>query len=101
MSRDILVAIAQDLNLTIGEGNSNGGVPWQTAQHLAQQFVSQMTPEEQNNITYGYSADNGCVGVSGPISRLNFPGFCLADSGNGLRGTDLVTGFASGQSYKL
>lgn len=65
---------------------------------MAQQLVNQMTPEEQNNITFGYSPGNGCVGASGPVARLNFSGFCLSDSGNGVRNADLVTGFASGVS---
>ena len=80
----------------MAKANSNGGVPWAQAQQLAAALVAQMTPEEQNNITYGYSAGNGCSGISGPVSRLNYSGLCLQDSGNGVRGTDLVTGFASG-----
>ena len=57
-----------------------------------------MTPQELNNLTFGVSPNNGCSGVSGSAPRLNFSGFCLSDAGNGLRGTDLVTGFASGVS---
>ena len=59
-----------------------------------------MTLEEMNNITYGiYGFSNpktGCVGVSGGVPRLGFPGFCLHDAGNGVRGVDGVNSYASG-----
>ncbi|KAL9089161.1 MAG: hypothetical protein Q9159_002721 [Coniocarpon cinnabarinum] len=86
----------------MGEGpttaNGNAGLSWQAAQSMAAQLVAQMTPDEQNNITFGVSPNNGCSGVSGSAPRLNFSGLCLSDAGNGLRATDLVTGFASGVS---
>ena len=58
-----------------------------------------MTLEEMNNITIGYvNGDNGCVGKSGSVPRLDFPGFCLHDAGNGVRATDGVNAYASGVS---
>lgn len=60
-------------------------------------MVSQMTLEEMNELTYGYSdPSTGCVGRSGGVARLGFPGFCLQDAGNGVRSVDGVTSWASG-----
>ena len=60
-------------------------------------MVSKMTLEEMNNVTYGISDSHmGCVGVSGSVPRLGFPGFCLHDAGNGVRNTDGVNAYASG-----
>ena len=62
-------------------------------------MVSKMTLEEMNNITIGYvNGDNGCVGKSGSVPRLEFRGFCLHDAGNGVRATDGVNAYASGVS---
>jgi len=56
-----------------------------------------MTNEEKNNITYGQTdTSNGCSGVSGSVPRLGYPGLCLNDAGNGVRGTDGVNSYASG-----
>lgn len=55
-----------------------------------------MTNFEKNNITYGFTPSNGCAGVSGSVPRLGYPGMCLQDAGNGVRGTDLVNSYASG-----
>jgi beta-glucosidase len=56
-----------------------------------------MTNEEKNNITYGYSStSNGCVGNSGAVHRLGYPGMCLQDAGNGVRATDGVSAFPGG-----
>jgi beta-glucosidase len=41
-------------------------------------------------------APNGCSGVTGSVPRLNWPGLCLADAGNGLRNTDFVNAWPSG-----
>lgn len=55
-----------------------------------------MTNEEKNNVTFGYvSLTNGCSGNSGNVSRLGFPGLCLNDAGNGVRGTDGTSGYPS------
>jgi hypothetical protein len=50
----------------------------------------------KNNLTYGISVSSGCSGVISAIPRLNFPGLCLSDAGNGVRGTDFVNGYPSG-----
>jgi hypothetical protein len=53
--------------------------------------------EEKSNLTYGTTSDtNGCSGNIPPIERLGFPGMCLQDAGNGVRGTDFVNGYPSG-----
>lgn len=47
--------------------------------------------------TIGYvSTTNGCSGDSGAVHRLGFPGMCLNDAGNGVRGTEGTSGYASG-----
>ena len=57
-----------------------------------------MTLVEMNNLTIGFpgSGENGCVGLSGSAPRVNFPGFCLQDAGNGVRAVDGVNAYASG-----
>jgi len=52
--------------------------------------------DKQSNMTYGTSAENGCSGNIPAIPRLHFPGLCLSDAGNGLRGTDFVNSYPSG-----
>ncbi|KAK3709391.1 hypothetical protein LTR37_010952 [Vermiconidia calcicola] len=75
----------------------SGSSGWEAAHEFARNLVSQMTNDEKNNITYGYaSTTNGCSGNIPALERLGFPGLCLSDSGNGLRGTDGVNGYASG-----
>ncbi|PIG89349.1 beta-glucosidase M [Aspergillus arachidicola] len=70
---------------------------WEEAFTKARSLVAQMTDKEKNNITYGYSSTaNGCGGTSGGVPRLGFPGICLQDAGNGVRGTDMVNSYASG-----
>ena len=76
-----------------------GAGDWSDAYGKARDMVSKMTLEEMNNITIGYvNGDNGCVGKSGSVPRLGFPGFCLHDAGNGVRATDGVNAYASGVS---
>lgn len=70
---------------------------WALAYSRARALVANMTNDEKNNITYGQtSTTTGCSGVSGSVPRLGFPGICLQDAGNGVRGTDMVNGYASG-----
>ncbi|KAK3114726.1 hypothetical protein LTR53_006680 [Teratosphaeriaceae sp. CCFEE 6253] len=70
---------------------------WSTAYERARVLVGNMTLEEMNNITLGVvDTGNGCVGVSGSAPRLDFPGLCLHDAGNGVRNTDGVNAYASG-----
>jgi beta-glucosidase len=73
-----------------------GSVPWAAAYSKAVALVSQMTLDEKANITVGYTPDNGCSGVTGSVPRLNWPGLCLSDAGNGLRNTDFVNSWPSG-----
>ncbi len=69
---------------------------WATAYSKALALVSQMTLNEKANITVGYTPDSGCSGVTGSVPRLDWPGLCLSDAGNGLRATDLVNSWPSG-----
>jgi beta-glucosidase len=59
-------------------------------------MVSQMTLEEMNGLTYGIGSSTGCVGTSGGVARLGFPGLCFQDAGNGVRSVDGASSFASG-----
>ncbi|RHZ54835.1 beta-glucosidase [Aspergillus thermomutatus] len=70
---------------------------WKQAYAKAKALVAQMTNEQKNNLTYGYtSTTNGCSGNSGGAPGVGFPGLCLQDAGNGVRGTDMVNAYASG-----
>ena len=55
-----------------------------------------MSLEEMNNLTYGHTPTSGCSGVSGAVPRLGFPGYCLQDAGNGVRGTTGVNAYPAG-----
>ncbi|KAG9230487.1 putative beta-glucosidase M [Amylocarpus encephaloides] len=70
--------------------------PWADAHTKAVALVAQMTPEERANITVGFTTTTGCSGETGSVPRLNWPGLCLLDSGNGVRNTDFVNGWSSG-----
>lgn len=50
----------------------------------------------QVSLTGGVDLGTGCSGSIAPIERLGFPGMCLSDAGNGLRGTDFVNSYPSG-----
>lgn len=70
---------------------------WGEAISKAQAFVAQLSLEEKTGITGGVrNASSGCGGNIPSIPRLSFPGLCLADAGNGVRGTDLVNAYTSG-----
>ncbi|KAI0018481.1 glycosyl hydrolase family 3 N terminal domain-containing protein [Xylariomycetidae sp. FL0641] len=69
---------------------------WADSVTKARNFVGQLTLEEKVNLTGGVTSQTGCSGFIPAIPRLDFPGICLTDSGNGLRGTDYVTGWPSG-----
>ncbi|KAI1342599.1 glycosyl hydrolase family 3 N terminal domain-containing protein [Xylariaceae sp. FL0016] len=69
---------------------------WTDAVTKAKAFVGQLTLEEKVNLTGGATSTTGCSGFIPAIERLGFPGLCLADSGNGVRATDYVTGWPSG-----
>ncbi|KAF5862200.1 hypothetical protein ETB97_011905 [Aspergillus alliaceus] len=76
------------------EGTGSGS--WAPAYEKARILVASLTPEEKVNLTAGVNADNSCSGNIPPIPRLNFPGLCVSDAGNGLRGTDHVSAWSSG-----
>ncbi|KAF4122663.1 beta-glucosidase [Geosmithia morbida] len=62
----------------------------------AKEMVSNMTLEEKVSVTTGGSLGNGCHGAVRSVDRLEFPGLCLCDAGNGLRATDFVSSYPSG-----
>ncbi|KAI0148462.1 glycoside hydrolase family 3 protein [Xylariaceae sp. FL1272] len=71
-----------------------GAGAWAGSYNLAKELVSQMTLEEKVNITRGFKTnDNTCAGNTGTVPRLNWPGLCLHDAGNGVRATDLVNAY--------
>ncbi|WPH04783.1 glycoside hydrolase family 3 protein [Acrodontium crateriforme] len=67
--------------------------PWAQPYEHARALVAQMTNEEKNIILYGSSTSNGCVGFTGTIPRLGFPGICFQDAENGVRTANLVNGY--------
>jgi beta-glucosidase len=73
---------------------------WASAYEQARAIVAQMTNLEKQNITIGYaSTENGCSGNSPGVGRLGYSGMCLQDAGNGVRGTEGVSGFPSGVHF--
>lgn len=84
-------------NTFTAQGSGTG--QWAEAYAKAEAFVSQLTLEEKQNLTFGVESDaNGCSGYIPGIPRLGFPGICLSDAGNGLRSTDYVNAYPSGIS---
>lgn len=73
---------SSSLNFYLAEGTGAGN--WQAAYQKAKAFVGKLTAEEKVNLTAGTSVSNGCSGNIAPIPRLDFPGFCVSDAGNGL-----------------
>ncbi|CEJ57133.1 hypothetical protein PMG11_05838 [Penicillium brasilianum] len=71
---------------------------WASAYKKARAFVGKLSDDENVNLTAGVSSKTGCSGYIQAIDRLGFPGICVNDAGNGLRGTDYVNGWASGIS---
>ncbi|KAL2268706.1 hypothetical protein VTJ83DRAFT_3552 [Remersonia thermophila] len=69
---------------------------WAEAYGKAKALVEKMTLEDKVSLTGGASSNTGCSGFIPAIPRLNFPGMCLSDAGNGVRGTDLVSVWPSG-----
>lgn len=59
-------------------------------------MTPQMTSEELNNVTYGFSS--ACSGMTGSVPRVGWDGLCMNDAGEGVRGTDLVNAYAEGIS---
>lgn len=83
-------------NLKTAHGKGSGA--WASAYTSARALVSQMTLDEKVNITIGHntSAENACHGSTGSVPRLGWPGLCLQDAGNGVRGADLTNSYPSG-----
>lgn len=74
-----------------------GGSGWEDAYKKAKEMVGKMTNDEKLVLTAGKPEPvRRCDGNIAPISNVGFPGMCLADAGNGLRGTDFVTAWPSG-----
>jgi beta-glucosidase len=74
----------------------NGTGEWSEAYDKARALLADMSNEEKNNITYGFATtNNSCGGMSGSAPRVGFPGLCLQDAENGVRGTDMVNGYPS------
>ncbi|KAK6082832.1 cel3e secreted beta-glucosidase [Seiridium cupressi] len=69
---------------------------WSDSYSKASALVQNMTTEEKISLTTGAGANTGCAGNIPAISRLNFTGLCLMDAGQGLRGTDFVSGWPAG-----
>ncbi|PVH69280.1 glycoside hydrolase family 3 protein [Cadophora sp. DSE1049] len=75
---------------------ASGTGDWRAAYQKAQGLVSRMTLEEKVNLTAGTGdTTTGCPGTIGAIQHLGFPGLCLTDAGQGVRSTDLVSGYPS------
>ncbi|KAH0524204.1 hypothetical protein TsFJ059_006738 [Trichoderma semiorbis] len=73
------------------------GRSWAEAYDKAVQFVSKLTLLEKVNLTTGVGWEGGsCVGNTGSIPRLNFPGLCNQDSPLGVRDTDENSAFPAG-----
>ncbi|KAI1659455.1 glycoside hydrolase family 3 protein [Daldinia decipiens] len=73
-----------------------GAGRWADAYDSASSLVSQMTLEEKVNVTRGFAlGDNTCAGNTGTVPRLEWPGMCLHDAGNGVRAADLVNSYPS------
>ncbi|KAM3439412.1 hypothetical protein MY4824_002687 [Beauveria thailandica] len=68
---------------------------WAAAYESARALVGRMTLDEKVNITRGFKADNTCAGTTGSVPRLNWPGMCLHDAGNGVRAAELVNAYPS------
>ncbi|OJJ54624.1 hypothetical protein ASPSYDRAFT_81595 [Aspergillus sydowii CBS 593.65] len=75
-----------------------GAGDWAFAYKKAKAFVAQLSDDEKVNLTAGVSSNTGCSGTIQGIDRLGFPGICMSDAGNGLRGTDYVNAWSSGIS---
>ncbi|KAK3197464.1 hypothetical protein GRF29_216g239387 [Pseudopithomyces chartarum] len=70
---------------------------WAEAVSKAQAFVRQLTLLEKVNLTTGVGWEGeACVGNTGAIPRLGFPGLCAQDSPLGIRFADYVSAFTAG-----
>ncbi|KAL1961529.1 hypothetical protein VTN77DRAFT_1634 [Rasamsonia byssochlamydoides] len=55
-----------------------------------------MTLDEKVQVVVEQTPSTGCSGQTYPVERLNWPGLCFNDAENGVRDTELVTGWPSG-----
>ena len=70
---------------------------WQESYKKAAALVDQMTLVEKVNLTTGTGwMMDMCVGMTGPVDRLNFPALCLQDGPLGIRFADNITAFPGG-----
>ncbi|EON95603.1 putative glycoside hydrolase family 3 protein [Phaeoacremonium minimum UCRPA7] len=69
---------------------------WADSFNKARSLVGKMTLDEKISLTVGVRTDDGCSGNIPAIDRLDFPGLCLSDAGNGIRSTDFVSSWPSG-----
>ncbi|KAH7110992.1 glycosyl hydrolase family 3 N terminal domain-containing protein [Dactylonectria estremocensis] len=75
---------------------ATGTGDWHEAFEQARSLVSQMTLEEQANLTTGYEGLNGCGGNGGSVPRLNIPGLCYVDASAGVRAQEGVNSYPAG-----
>ncbi|KAL4933252.1 beta-glucosidase [Aspergillus undulatus] len=75
------------------EGTGAGN--WASAFEKARAFVAQLSDDEKVNFTAGVTSDTSCSGWIQGVDRLGFPGICMSDAGNGLRGSDYVNAWTS------
>ncbi|KAI8966260.1 glycoside hydrolase family 3 protein [Daldinia sp. FL1419] len=82
--------------LVVPSPSGKGAGRWADAYDSASGLVNRMTLEEKVNLTRGFTVgDNVCAGNTGTVPRLEWPGMCLHDAGNGVRATDLVNSYPS------
>ncbi|TFY79509.1 hypothetical protein EWM64_g4508 [Hericium alpestre] len=73
-----------------------GDADWRDAVQRARTFVKGLSLDEKVNLTTGVGTNGRCVGNTGEITRLKFPGICLQDSPLGVRFTDFASAFPAG-----
>ncbi|KAI6789929.1 putative beta-glucosidase [Hortaea werneckii] len=66
---------------------------WQEAYAQASALVAELDNIHVASLTLGSSDTRGCSGFIDPVA--GFPGMCLQDNENGVRGTDQSSGFPS------
>ncbi|PSR91994.1 glycoside hydrolase superfamily [Coniella lustricola] len=76
--------------------NISGTGSWALSLSRAQAMVANMTLDEKISLTAGSSSNTGCVGYLNPVERINFPGMCFQDAGNGVRAADFVSAWPAG-----
>lgn len=87
-----------DVVLKIFVAHGKGTGMWASAYAAARNLVAQMTLDEKVNVTIGVTnvPHNACHGNTGSVPRLGWPGLCLQDAGNGVRGVDFANSYPSG-----